>query len=76
VEVEASEDGIPLRLKLNSAWQDVRLVRRPWRIDQQWWRASGEGVRRDYFRVAPQDGPPLTIYCDSVSGEWSRQEYG
>jgi hypothetical protein len=53
--------------------QDVALVRRPWRIDQHWWR--GDHIRRDYFRVAPQDGPPLTIYHDLVSDGWFRQEF-
>ena len=74
VEVEASNQGVPLRLKLAGAWQDVTLVRRPWRIDQLWWR--GEPVRRDYYRVAAEDGPPLTLYHDLISGEWFRQEYG
>ena len=76
--VEASKDGVPLRLKLRGVgvWQDVRLVRRPWRINQLWWRPSGEGVRRDYFRVEPEDGPPLTLYHDAVNDEWYRQEYG
>lgn len=72
VEVEASEDGVPLRVRLGT-WQDVTLVRRPWRIDQHWWRS--EPVRRDYYRVAPEDGPPLTLYHDLVSGGWFRQEY-
>jgi len=73
VEVEAGGDGTPLRLRLVRAWQDVSLVRRPWRVDQHWWR--GEPVRRVYYRVAPEDGPPLTIYHDLISGEWFRQEY-
>jgi hypothetical protein len=54
-------------------WHTVTLTRRPWRIEQHWWRA--EPVRRDYFRVAAQDSPPLTIYHDLVSGEWARQDY-
>jgi len=73
VTVAASEDGTPLRLRLRSGWQDVTLVRRPWRIAQHWWR--GEPIRRDYYRVAPEDGPPLTVYHDLVSGKWFRQEY-
>ncbi len=73
IEVEASEAGVPLRLRLGGVWQEVSLTRSPWRIDQQWWR--GEGVRRDYYRVAPEDGPPLTLYWDLVTGEWYRQEY-
>jgi hypothetical protein len=54
-------------------WHDVSLARKPWRIDQLWWRTNA--VRRDYFRVLPQDGPPLTIYHDLTSEEWARQEY-
>ena len=73
LEVETSADGTPCRLRGLGAWQDVSLVRRPWRIDQHWWR--GEPVRRDYYRVAPADGPATTIYRDVVSGAWFRQEY-
>ncbi|HEX5367852.1 MAG TPA: hypothetical protein VFY10_00385 [Dehalococcoidia bacterium] len=56
-----------------SGWQDVELTRRPWRIDQHWWRA--DPVSRVYYRVAPADGPAFTIYHDLLSGEWARQEY-
>lgn len=72
--VEADRHGRPLRLLLASVWQEVALVREPWRIDQQWWR--GTPVSRVYYRVAAADGPPLTIYQDLLSGEWWRQEYG
>jgi hypothetical protein len=89
--VEADEHGVPLRLcslseaslsekhentKRNRPWQEVTLLRRPWRIDQHWWRPSGEGaISRMYFRVAPEGGPPLTIYHDLIGGQWFRQEY-
>jgi len=73
LEVEAGADGVPLRLRLGGAWHDVSLVRHPWRIDQNWWR--GEPMSRMYYRIAPTDGPPLTVYCDLASGEWFRQEY-
>jgi hypothetical protein len=72
-EVEADLEGVPLRINLGSAWQDVTLARKPWRIDQHWWR--DDHVQREYFRVAPEDGPPLTVYHDLVSGAWARQEY-
>ena len=42
-------------------------------IDQYWWRA--EPVRRTYYRLVVETGPPLTIYRDEGSGEWFRQEY-
>jgi hypothetical protein len=73
VEVEAAADGTPLRLRLGNAWTDVHLTRRPWRIDQHWWR--GTPLRRDYYEVAPEDGQPVTVYRDEVTGEWARQAY-
>jgi len=73
IEVEASEYGVPLRLRLGGVWQDVTLARRPWRIDQHWWRS--EPVRRIYYRVAPEDAAPSTIYHDLVGDTWARQEY-
>jgi len=62
-----------VRLRLYGLWQDVKLVRRPWRIGQHWWRS--DPVSRVYYRVAPEDGAPLTLYHDLISGEWARQEY-
>jgi hypothetical protein len=73
LEVEASANGVPMRIRTGGVWQDVSLVRRPWRIDQHWWRERP--VRRTYFEVMAADGPTLTIYHDHVSGEWFRQEY-
>src|SRR5690606_39652139 len=51
IEVEADRDGAPVRLRLYGLWQDVKLVRRPWRIGQHWWRS--DPVSRVYYRVAP-----------------------
>jgi hypothetical protein len=72
--VEADAEGAPLRIYLSGMWQDVTLARKPWRIDQHWWRA--DPVQRRYFRVLPVDSPPLTIYYDMVMDSWYRQEYG
>jgi hypothetical protein len=58
---------------MRGSWQDVLLVRRPWRVDQYWWRE--EAVSRLYFRVAPSEGVPITIYHDLISGMWLQQEY-
>jgi hypothetical protein len=73
IEVEADADGTPVRVRLGGAWQDVSLARRPWRIDQHWWQSSP--ISRVYFRLAPEDGPPLTVYQDLVDGQWRQQEY-
>jgi len=72
IQVEADDTGMPLRLRFGGGWQDANLARRPWRIDQHWWRA--EPVRRTYYRVELQDGPPLTVYYDEVAQSWFRQE--
>lgn len=73
IEVEADADGVPVRLHLGASWQDVSLARRPWRIDQHWW--HGASISRLYFRLAPEDGPPLTVYHDLIDGQWRQQEY-
>ena len=73
IEVKADSAGIPLRVRLGGKWQQVALVRRPWRIDQHWW--SEAEVSRLYFRIAPADGPTLTIYHDLINENWLRQEY-
>ncbi len=73
IEVEAGAEGAPLRVRFGGRWQDVHIVREPWRIDQHWWRA--EPISRVYYRVAPDDGPALTLYCDLIAGTWARQEY-
>ncbi len=72
-EVRAGVDGAPAEVRAGGGWRPVRLLRRPWRIDQLWWR--GTPVSRLYYRVAPEDGPPLTLFRDLVSGRWYRQEY-
>ena len=73
IEVRSGEDEAPVCVRLHGVWQDVRLVRRPWRIDQHWWRA--DPISRLYYRVALEDGPPLTVYHDLTTDTWSRQEY-
>lgn len=73
IEVETDPEGVPVRLRLDRRWQNVRLVRRPWRIDQHWWRA--EPISRLYYRVAPQDGPELTVYRNLIGGTWAQQDY-
>jgi hypothetical protein len=65
--------GLPSRLRLGHAWHEVTLARRPWRVEQHWWRE--DPMRRDYFRVMPVGIPALTVYHDLVTGKWARQEY-
>jgi hypothetical protein len=80
VAVQTDERGIPaaimssIPLHRQEQAVSVRILRRPWRIDQLWWRPGG-AVSRRYFQVAPEDGPPLTLFQDLESGLWYRQEY-
>ncbi len=78
LEVRTDEDGSPSAIMSSypagASWQAVALLRRPWRIDQLWWR-PGEAVSRRYYSIAPEDGAPLTLYQDLLSGLWYRQEY-
>ena len=57
---------------MRSQWCAVSLARRPWRVDQHWWRDS---VSRIYYRVLVEDRQPLTIYRDLFRDKWFRQEY-
>ncbi len=71
--VQAAPDGCPRQVLIGGQWQAVRCLRRPWRIDQLWWR--GTPVSRMYYRVAPEDGPPLTLFRNLISDDWYSQEY-
>jgi hypothetical protein len=71
--VRTDDGGTPVCLRLHGGWQDVTIVRRPWRIDQHWWRS--EPLSRLYYRIAPEDGPPLTVHYDLIAKTWARQEY-
>ena len=73
IDVEVDATGMPVNVDLGDRMQPVTLARRPWRVDQYWWRA--EPVSRVYYRVVAETGPPLTFYLDEISGEWFRQEY-
>ena len=72
MEVEAAPGGEPARIHLAGGWTNLSLARRPWRIDQHWWRSESS---RTYYRVALADGPLLTLYQDLTTGCWFRQEY-
>ena len=72
--MEIDQDGAPLRMVVGSTWKAISLSRRPWRVDRHWWRGA-DSISRMYFRVAPEDGAALTIYCDLKTGLWWRQEF-
>jgi hypothetical protein len=73
VHVKASEAGEPISVLVGTDWLDVRSIRSPWRVDQLWWRSKP--INRRYYQVAPEDGSPLTVFHDLLTGEWFMQEY-
>jgi hypothetical protein len=68
-----SDAGEPTAVMVGSNWLPVTPVRRPWLLDQMWWRSKP--VIRTYYQVAPDDGPPITLFLDLPGGQWFRQEF-
>jgi hypothetical protein len=73
VQVQVSDTGEPTAVLVGSTWLAVTPVRRPWLLDQMWWRSKP--VIRTYYQVVLDDGPPITMFLDLTSGQWFRQEF-
>ena len=73
MQVVAATSGSPDAVLIHGDWVTVRTLRRPWLVDQLWWRSRP--VNRLYFQVAPEEGPPFTLFHDLLSGDWFLQEY-
>ena len=65
-------ESAPPALLVSSRWR-LKVTRHwgPERIETGWWR--GPTVRRDYWRVAANDGQQLWIYRDLETGNWFLQ---
>jgi hypothetical protein len=73
IAVRADARGEPLAVRRRS-WARPRPVARVqdrWRIDDEWWRP--QPIARLYYLVTFEDGTPLTIYQDLVTGDWFEQ---
>jgi hypothetical protein len=68
-------NGAPTAVELRGRWHTVARVEEVWRLDDGWWRPHP--VQRTYFRLALDDGRPLTLYRDQAEGEggWWLQRY-
>ena len=73
MQIRVSDTGEPPAVMVGSSWLPVTRVRRPWLLDQMWWRSKP--VIRTYYQVVPEDGPPITMFLDLTSGQWFRQEF-
>lgn len=58
----------PDKFKVHGSWHQVVTARGPERLESGWWR--GPSARRDYYRIASQEGSWWWIYRDLNHGTW------
>lgn len=73
IEVRPDRAGAPAHVRLRGKWREVAHIDDAWRVDDGWWRP--DPVARTYFRLALEDGRPLTVYRDHVEKTWWTQRY-
>jgi protein ImuB len=61
-------DGPPIAFRYRGKQHAVAQSIGPERIETGWWR--GPQVRRDYYRVATEDGLRCWLFRDRVHGQW------
>ena len=71
VTVEEDTCRRPLALTLRGRRLKVASIDDLWEIDEEWWRERP--VVRTYYQVSTEDGRPITLFRDLVSGGWYRQ---
>jgi protein ImuB len=67
-------DGPPARFVWRRAAHAVVRAEGPERIAMEWWRAQGEMLTRDYFRVEDEAGLRFWLYRDGLYGREIVQE--
>lgn len=70
VQVRTGSDGLPTELHRRGKRFRVIAVREHWRIDDEWWRNP---ISREYFALVLEDGRPVILFRDLVSGGWYGQ---
>ena len=69
-------DGPPVRFRWRRMLHEVVHVEGPERIAMEWWRAKGELLTRDYFRVEDEAGLRFWLYRDGLYDREIAQEEG
>jgi protein ImuB len=59
-------DGPPAWFQWRRATHTVVHVEGPERVAMEWWRAQGEMLTRDYFRVEDEEGSRFWLYRDGL----------
>lgn len=67
IRVEVDGEGFPALVHLQRRARRVASVRERWRIDDEWWR---QPLSREYFALLLEDGKPVTVYRDLLTGDW------
>lgn len=70
IRVHTDEEGSPAILHQKRKKLRVVAVRERWRIDDEWWR---DPISREYFALVLEDGRPLILFRDLVTGGWYGQ---
>ncbi len=70
IQVQVGPQGLPVSVKRRSRHLKVEAVRERWRIDDEWWRNP---ISRQYFALVLEDGRPVILFRDLVTGEWFNQ---
>jgi protein ImuB len=69
-------DGPPARFVWRRATHAVVRAEGPERVAMEWWRAQGEMLTRDYFRVEDQAGLRFWLYRDGLYDREIEQQEG
>ena len=70
VRVRTDEEGLPVMLHQKGKRLQVMAIRERWRIDDEWWR---DPISREYYALVLEDGRPVILFRDLVTGEWYGQ---
>jgi len=70
VRVRTDDDGLPAELHQKGKRLRVLAVRERWRIDDEWWR---DPISREYYALVLEDGRPVVLFRDLMSGGWYGQ---
>jgi hypothetical protein len=62
--------GRPVALEIGGRLRHVEQIVDRWRIDDEWWRKE---ICRMYWQVVLEDGQPLVVVQDMITGGWYRQ---
>ncbi len=70
VRVRTDDAGLPAELLQIGKRLRVEAVRERWRIDDEWWR---DPISREYYALVLEDGRPVILFRDLVTGGWYGQ---